>query len=350
MFDVNNYDYDKSMLGKEYFDGTHDRECDEVMKMLDNVFEIYDEVEIEEERIIGDLLVEKKIYKNLEINFPDDKDLILFFCKRTKMIEEKDMYVILYPINKKDDDSDYVTRYEIEKWRYDLFVICNMYNMSYDNDRYKDSLALRLRTNVHLLPMAARQSQENMGQLKILIDIVKAVDDISFDDGDRILVVGSAAEGGHFSGIMYEVIAYMEKKKQIFIDLYDPEDVDVMYTIGTVTYKHHKKKFFYSEEVLKYRLVLDDVWVADVDTRVWDPLSLIFQVRNFSCKWFEWYGQPRSSVDYQIASTDTSEVRVTSRRNHFFFQNHTMLGNCVACRELKYCLKKQYSVEFYDFF
>lgn len=60
MFDVNNYDYDKSMLGKEYFDGTHDRECDEVMKMLDNVFETYDEVEIEEERIIGDLLVEKK--------------------------------------------------------------------------------------------------------------------------------------------------------------------------------------------------------------------------------------------------------------------------------------------------
>eukprot|EP00916_Digyalum_oweni_P019746 GHVL01032949.1.p1 GENE.GHVL01032949.1~~GHVL01032949.1.p1 ORF type:complete len:561 (+),score=70.53 GHVL01032949.1:58-1683(+) len=308
-------------------------------------------VPVLKERIIdkSHLLVPLSVYNNLIELYPDDEPLMLFWCSRSRYTEDDDNYYIRYPFNRNDKLED-VPSYVVTKRSFNLFLLCKMFTLERDNSMYVKSKLARLLIPFISNPPPSIESIEKDGQMKILTDFVEIAQDIEFDDGDEVLVVGSSSEGGVCAGRSYNVLSYMTDKR-VKVHLYDEYDVDCVYDIGSVTYQHYAMNYKYDINVKKFKLLIDDAWIDKKEYRPWDKFSYFRLVKNFSIKWFTHYAMPsgRFMKKKQRYRTKKHEMRLSTSVPMISFKRCDQLGTCPKCTWFKYLLKREYSVEFYDF-
>lgn len=290
-----------------------------------------------------------QVLSEVRANFPDDEPILMFWCRRSEYTETQDEYHIKYPVLEDDDDGHYVKTYTVDKCRYANFMLARMYTKEAKSALYARLISFNVRTPVTVPPPPSRERIRDEGQSKILTDVIQTVQHIAFEDGDKILVVGSCAEGGNCAGMSYQVISHMTHKK-IDIDLYDVNDVESQYQLGTVTYNHHDVNYTYSEgDEKKYKLVLDDAWTEQYE-RVWDPDGKFYQFPFFSIKNFPYYTAVTNRKYYQAYHTGNHEDRIVSIPPTFHYFENNIIGHCKICVELKYILHHEYESSFYDFF
>jgi len=181
------------------------------------------------------------------------------------------------------------------------------------------------------------------GQLKIVVDAVLAVDALVVKDSVKILAIGSSSPGGMVSGIAYDVIPYMVTNSSF--RLYDPNTINCRYTIDTNSFEHRAVKFPYTT-VDGYDLVLDDVWIEGVHRETYDPDFIVSSAPNYSYKKFP-FEKGKGNSYYQVFKTGGFELRSVSRDTTQIEYRNLPIGGCPACIELKYCLKGNYSSEFF---
>jgi len=196
------------------------------------------------------------------------------------------------------------------------------------------------------------------GQLKILVDVILAIDSADLKKGDKILVVGSSSDVGPTAGGSYNVASIM--CPGVTVDLYDPCEItrsyDEVYNGVVTNYNHVKaEKRFQMCDYEDYDLLLDDAYVSGyvgTGRERWDPSGLYASFKNFSIKAFpdmEYNGNKYN----QAFSTRVGEFRVVSRPvGSLFYKQLPILGDCAACLELKYSLRfcDRYSDDLYRFF
>jgi len=185
------------------------------------------------------------------------------------------------------------------------------------------------------------------GQLKIVTDSVLAVDALDKKEDLKILVVGCSSEGGCLSGLAYEVISTMVEKSTF--DMYDPYTVNVSYKIESNTFKHFQGEYRY-QNVEKYDLVLDDAWQAGKRHNDIDENENVFNAKNYSVKKLPWDEERGENKYKQVFKTETHEERSVSRAVKYEYRSIEKAGDCAACVELKYLLKKDYSNSFWKMY
>jgi len=228
-----------------------------------------------------------------------------------------------------------------------------MYSLEGNMDQYYRMKSLRTVLPFISAPPPSVCRIRGDGQMKILTDVIETLQDINFEDGDKILVLGSASEEGVCAGMSYKILSYMTDK-EVEVDLYDPQDVDMTYKIGTVTYNHYRKPYYFSDKGndKDYKLLFDDVWIQG-EVRSWDQGNYYSQFPFYSIKWFP-FSPDRCRVENSIIKkqryfTPGGESRLVTHVPQILYRREDKLGKCLKCTWLKYILWKDYPIEFYDY-
>jgi len=226
-----------------------------------------------------------------------------------------------------------------------FFFYCDLYNEKADFEKYMRIISFGGAMYSYVLPPSRHQEDED-GQLKVLVDLVLAVSEVDLQDGDDILCVGTSYEEGTLAGLSYDVFPLMTDK-QVHVIMLDPNEVEMEYQVGSVKYEVKRGKFDYNPTRKRPKLFLDDSWVLDENYQMRDPGRYFARCENFSVKMMPMDVFPQEFNVYKEALHPV-ESRCVSRPVEFKFRDMP-LGNCKACRELKYLLKKDYGPEFYEF-
>jgi len=199
------------------------------------------------------------------------------------------------------------------------------------------------------------------GQLKILTDVILAVDTLNslrkLEENVNpvsVLVAGSAAPLDVSAGESYQIIPHMIPVSSM--ELYDPNEFCMDYTVeGLVSSRviHHSSFHEYKKQY--YDLILDDVY-SDVPSKNLHNVRDFFQIRKDFCRVFSAkmfpnrHGIEFGSTYYQVCRTSGNELRwVSHARRPRFFPNER-LGTCYFCNELKFYLKNDYDDSVFNFF
>jgi len=159
-----------------------------------------------------------------------------------------------------------------------------------------------------------------------------------------------------FSGMSYKALAYL--CPGVIVSLYDSYEIARQYTIeynGVLTYFNHysEKYVLTADDSNEYALLLDDAYVegaVGTGRYGWDRNNYYSKFEHFSIKGFP--GQKYvGNIYYQAFKTKSLEFRVVSRdtRKLVFLQNDK-LGDCAACRELKYNSYYQWDSKFVEYY
>jgi hypothetical protein len=338
------------MVDRSYFDGSR---LEAIARFKENMSNfVFEGDEFNTTVLIRDedWDLPRSILENVREIILEDEAYLLFWALHTNYDEKKDHYVVYYPVTQ-SGSRDSAEEYIVDKVAFNLFFFCNMYNLAADNSTYFRMKMMRANVPYIASPPPSVCSIKSDGQMKILTDVVEMVQDISFEDGDKVLVLGSSSEEGVCSGMSYRIISYMTDKK-ISVDLYDPEDIEMNYDIGTVSYKHHKEKYIYDGTESQYKLLFDDIWVKG-EYRSWDQSNHFAKVPFFSIKWFPEMDPsrqpPHAILKSQRYYTKGAEQRLVSNKPNVIFKREDKLGSCSKCNWFKYVLNESYSIEFYDF-
>jgi len=282
---------------------------------------------------------------------PDCETCLLFWTLRTNYVEKTTHYELYYPVTH-EGCRDAADMYIIDKQLFNLFFFCKMYTKQADMSTFYRMKMLRTNISTIASPPPPVVSIKNDGQMKILTDVIETVQDVEFDDGDKVLVLGSSSEDGVCAGMSYKVLSLMTDK-EIEVDLYDPEETDMEYKIGTVKYKHHKEKYEYDGTEGQYKVLLDDIWIDGVKKRIWDPYNYYTKAKHYSIKWFPHYKRDcrldGSKIKDQRYYTKGGEQRAVSHLPQVLYRREDKLGKCSKCNWFKYILFKDYDIEFYDY-
>jgi hypothetical protein len=336
------------MVDTSYMDGTR---LDICIAFLEDLKKFNINTIVQEKIIIReeDFTLNPFILKTVRENFPELEVCLLFWTKFSIYKETNDKYEISYPVI--DDIDDNTDKYEVSKETFNLFLFCDMFTMNPKKEVYMRMKIARISVPYIVSPPPSIVSIVNDGQMKILTDFIETVQDIGFVDGDKILIVGSSAEGGYCAGKSYNVLSYMTKQK-IDMYLYDPEDIETEYTIGSVTYHHYRKKYNYDGSESQFKVIFDDAWTGDLE-RVWDENNCYALAKYYSIKWFPFYDNKyrlkKSFIKNQVYYTKGSEQRCVSHEVKVAFKRCDYIGSCPKCVWFKYILHKDYGIEFYDY-
>jgi len=302
-----------------------------------------------------DLLIPKEI---LDCGIDLDRNLqicYLTLCRysRVRHHQHGDIFEIFYPLVD-GEVTELTVTYSLPGYHLRAFYFTGMYSLRSDPELYLT--LLRDRINVQFEILHSREDFED-GQLKILLDVILATDDMIQKEGNKdknVLVVGSSSENGVSSGFAYQALPLMLESSKV--DLYDPNNNKGSVVSGTVSMNFFKKrKKLVEEDLKKYDLLLDDAWEEKM-SRSWDQDNCFSRFKNYSVKWFHNYPEmPNipyvSNRYYQVFKTPACELRVVSRQtSHLSYSPIPLLGNCPGCRELKYRLRGKYSDSLYRFF
>jgi len=334
------------LLGPEYFDGSRLLDFKKALELFNNELSLISKSNRNGTIIFDEDFKENQlVLNNIRAFFPGSEVNLLFWTKRVTYIMEPNNYVIRYPVGEDLSDVEDTQTYVISIQSVTIFMMAKMYCDSADNDMYRRLCMYGSGDCVTIRPPPCRERVED-GQLKIMTTVVLAVDDVKFVDGDNILVIGSSSPEGAFSGMSYQIISEMVNK-EIIVDLYDPHDVDISYKVGTVTYNHHRsEKVICKDDVIKYKLLLDDAWVPG-RARDWDPDALFFHFKHFSVKSFPGDGLFNHLIYQQAFLTLNRERRCTNHRLKYHYRENAWLGECGGCLELKHMLRGEYKKSFY---
>jgi len=358
------------MLGPEYYDGTMERN---VLDVIAKITQRMTRQIVKEEKKDGvgiinvdDLLILPEVYREV-IKVHQDKQkndvssflglsqeeiecCYMFFCRNVKWSYSKHsaLYDIHYPVA--DGEDIFVTKvYTLSAKVLSAFIEFKMYTIMQDYDSFRLSVVNKIDFPVENYPM--REGFVD-GQLKILTDVILAVD-AAGRDITKVLVVGSASEDGVSSGLAYGIIPYMVDNA--LIDLYDPFNNPGEVDVKGVHYRYFRdEKKIEKNDSKMYDLLLDDAWERSC-SRPWDKDGNYKHFRHYSVKWFRdmnvEFKSVFSHIYYQAFSTGEHEQRLVSRRvTDLNLRYHPILGDCPGCRELKYNLNRIYSDDFYRYY
>jgi len=249
-----------------------------------------------------------------------------------------------------DGEDIFVTgKYTLSARILSAFIEFKMYTIMQDYEAFRLSVVNKIEFPVENYPM--REGYVD-GQLKILTDVILAVD-AAGRDIMKILVIGSASEDGVSSGLAYGIFPYMVDNVQV--DLYDPYNNPGEVDVKGVKYRYYQQeKKIERNDSKSYDLLLDDAWEKSC-TRPWDKEGNYKYFRHYSVKWFKdmnvEFRSVFSHIYYQAFSTGEHEQRLVSRRvTDLNLRYHPILGDCPGCRELKYNLNRIYSDDFYRYY
>lgn len=190
------------------------------------------------------------------------------------------------------------------------------------------------------------------GQLKIMLDVILAVDSLVLSGVDsnrryKVLVIGSSAPGFSCAGKSYRIIGKMLPNSDV--DLYDPNNENYCLKEGDTVYRYFKSVFDYDCETV-YDLVLDDSWLEGVPRSQRDPNGWVYDADHYSVKKFPAEVREGNRIYYQLFSTYGREERCVSRDVVYDYRPLDKLGKCTACEELRFLLKGNYDIydEFMD--
>jgi len=198
-------------------------------------------------------------------------------------------------------------------------------------------IELGIEHDVEMYPIRKKSTD---GQMKIMVDAVLAVDAIDEKYDLKILIVGSSHEPTVVPRSAYGVLPYMVTNSTI--DMYDPLEEEGSDVVNSNVVNRFRKAYDYST-LEQYDLVIDDAWSGGEPTFPEKKISLL--KKNFSIK------SNREIVGYnhyyQVSYTH-NEVRVISRTDLVDYNSNDRLGSCSFCSELRYRLKDHYSDRFYQ--
>jgi len=304
---------------------------------------------------LDDLIVVPEVLCDELFQYRDLHVSYLTLCKGSKLRHRKyeDRYEIMYPVID-NEESPLTQKYMIEGFKLRAFFFCNMYTLRADYSLYRQMVDSKINVSVEVLH--SRQDFDD-GQLKILTDVILALDDMISNEGNldkKILVVGSSSERGVASGFSYGAIPLMLVNSEV--DLYDPCNNSGSVLSNTVVMNYYREKKDLSiEDSVRYDLLLDDAWEEKM-TRSWDVSSSFVKFRNYSVKWFHDYPEMpslpyASNKYYQVFKTEACEFRAVSRQTSYLsYRSIPLLGDCPGCRELKFRLRGVYSDDLYRFY
>jgi hypothetical protein len=345
------------MLDPSYFDGSRELELESLLRQFDEPLCLSNGTAFIAPIVqIDDLLIQRKVFFDVTGYNKSLESYFLFFCKNTIITNRKKRrhVIVHYPVI----DGNLVASTKEFFFNYDdlyAFISSDMYNDEYDVPKYE--LLMRTGGTVSLPEFLGARASVEDGQLKILLEVILAVDSADLVEGDKILVVGSSSPDGVQSGLAYQIIASMAPG--VIVDMFDPHEVG-----GSYILEEEKKKTYFNcyreyktigqDDTKEYKLYLDDAWSGKKGyyRKQWDPYDLYINFPHFSIKWFDdWGDAKRGSVHYQVSKTPQLERRRVSRDIDFFrYTPNDLLGTCPVCVEFKYRVKKKYPKRVYDIF
>jgi len=250
--------------------------------------------------------------------------------------------------------TETTVKYKISGLFCRLFFFFRLYSMDADYDTFRRSYQLKVGVETEVFP--SREDFKDP-QLKILTDVILAIDDMISEEGANqksVLVVGSSSEDGVSSGLAYGVIPHMLDNYKV--DLWDPYNNEGKITHENGQLNFHKGCYTLREDDKnRYDIYLDDAWEPKI-ARSWDPNDLFTTFKYYSVKWFKEMKKPiefgKNFYEYfQAFKTDQNEYRLVSRRiDRINYEYAPFLGSCPGCRELKFMLKNRYPDSFYKYY
>jgi len=338
-------------LDKSYFDGSRSAICHDFLESMKHV-------------VMQDYPYDRRIIKRIDFTLnlsildsllaicPEDEKMLLFWTRYTSYTETADAYEVRYPVVPGlDNDGSQV--YMVDKIAFNLFIFCRMYTPFAEESQYVRSKLFNVQVPFIVSAPPSKESIKGDGQMKILTDFIEIAQPIYFEDGDKVLIAGSSSEGGVCAGKSYNILSFMTQSK-VDVYLYDPYEIEVTYTVGTVTYHHIRGKYEYDGTESKYRLLIDDIWIPMAD-RQWDPNNYYALAQDFSIKWFPFYNddkkhkQRKGYIKYQHYFTKGGEQRYTSIMPKINFKRNDFLGPCAKCTLLKYIIYRDFNIGFFDY-
>lgn len=332
------------MLSQDYFNGVRNRQIKEMLTRFASSGAGYFAPKADAVRIsIEDLLVDVSIYKRFMSCYPQYEVCFLAFCDNVTSFPEdstRDVSSIqTFSYCRKDGSAQ---RYEIEKKIMGAFMISAMYSSVPDFDKFNAYIANGILVD-YVLP-GARNSYDD-GQLKIVLDVILTLDSSDLTKSNQTLVVGSSHPGPSEGGIAYNVFPLMQLKGDAY--LYDSYNDNIEESFPELEMHYYKQDYSYDD--VNFDIVLDDAWVEDSYHVDLDPSFRSFQASHFSVKRFPGEEMPYGRSYHQVFKTNGKELRQVSRKIDYNYRD-LPIGNCSACRELKFLLKKSYDASVYDFF
>jgi len=143
-----------------------------------------------------------------------------------------DLFEISYPLVD-GEVTELTVMYNLPGYHLRAFYFTKMYSLRSDPQLYLT--LLRDKINVQVEVLHSREDFED-GQLKILLDVILATDDMIQKEGNKnknVLVIGSSSENGVSSGFAYQALPLMLEASTI--DLYDPNNNKGSVVSGTVS-------------------------------------------------------------------------------------------------------------------
>jgi len=341
------------MLSDSHFDNSR-------VELLSQILRGYTPPVAKSVRFEEDLKIDISVYNKVVSYRSSLRDVFLIFCNRIRVIENSPMrtLTVCYPTVDEDDDEIVTEEYSISYLYVNAFMYARLYEHGDLEKQMRDfDNYIMLNPNDPLLLPPITLSIKDEGQLKILTDVILAVEDADLKSGDKVLVVGSAPNVGTVFHRSYDILAYMAPGVEVH--LYDPEEVDgyksIVHDGKKTEFFHYRKKYtLLDEDREKYALYLDDAYIpyhVAKKTRPWDALNYYCSFKNYSVKWFPSYPSYRGNKYDQVFYTQGREFRVVSRPvGEYKGAWDPRLGNCSACKEIKMKLRKTYPPEFYKFF
>jgi len=334
-------------LTPDYFNGDKIRQLEAILAKYDKNIIAFNESKspiIKEE----DLRVNYSVLERLRKEKPTLEKNLLFFCNNTEVVDvtNVDPYMVRLRYPKTEGKC-----YDFFPRDLSPFFESELYTLYPDFEKYDRLVASSSFDFKYTLPPMRCQLDD--GQLKIATDLILALDAADMKQGDKILVIGSAADSGSLSGLSYELIS--EITPGVTVDLYDENDYNGSFMTCvddkiTVFNHYNEFKILSEKDPLEYKLLMDDAYAKDKEVMIfrtnWDKDDIFHKFENYSVKWFLDWKEPPHNLYPQAFRTPSQEHRAVSRSAQFTrFIPHPYLGNCAGCRELKFSLHKPLSRE-----
>jgi len=336
------------MLGPEYFNGVRNAAMTQMIenfkKFGGQYFDLKNRtVNISEE----DLSVDVECYKRFVTTYPQYEVCFLAFTDGVMCIPHYyDTFNIIDGMQRfsyQKGRNGIRSEYSIDVRIMGAFMDAKMYSPIPDFDLF-NSLIDRKELISYVLPRS--RSLIDDGQLKILTDVILAVDDLELEFPQRVVVVGSSHPGPSEGGIAYDILPLMGVKGEV--DLYDPYNEQMEEVVGDLKLRYHKAEYSYN--FVEGDLILDDAWVDNQVHRDFDPSGVAYKYPHFSIKKFPFeYYDSGGYIYHQVFRTQGEEQRYVSRKQYCSYRP-LPLGYCMACVELKFRLRQNYSSDFYEYF
>lgn len=250
-----------------------------------------------------------------------EEHIPILCCSRSHTYQIKEDLVMFY------DDIDLVATVPLRVAK--LFYFCEMHLISHKSAAYYEHCATGFQIDFVLPP--SRSIGGESGQLKILTDIILAIDEVPASKLplDLAVCLGTSAPSGE-EGPSYRVLQGIAKR----VEMYDPLHISSRETVVGPTVFHVYSGLYRNDK--QPDLFLSDAY--DMSRGIIVPV--VTKAPYFSIK-TEKPEDPHYKKDLYLQITAANEVRHVSRPRKIGVYHH--IGSCAFCVELGFMLKRPLS-------